>query len=395
MTRRTERIWLSPNYNLMQYSHKSKNLFNHANYIFKQQLQNSYFTSAYELMDMLRHHPTYTQLPSHSAQQTIKFLVKSWKGYFKALKSYKLNPEKFQEIPKPPKYKRKNGFHILYFTSNQVRIDEGYVIFPKLIGLKVKTRLNVLIKQARIIPKGSSFLLELVYDRKSNALRPSKNIMAIDFGIDNIIAAVSNVTQPFLIKGKVLKSVNQLFNKKKAKLTSIYKLQNPGLKYLPYGKRMKHLLDKRYKRVEDLLHKISRAFVNYCISNNIDTVVIGYNEGWKQQVKMGKKNNQNFVNIPFLNLMRKIEYKSADVGIRIIRNEESYTSKCSFLDNEEIRKHSSYMGKRVKRGVFQSSTGCRINADFNGAGNIGRKVFPVEFTYGIVDVVSDPVCMII
>ena len=296
MTRRTERIWLSPNYNLMQYSHKSKNLFNHANYIFKQQLQNSYFTSAYELMDMLRHHPTYTQLPSHSAQQTIKFLVKSWKGYFKALKSYKLN---------------------------------------------------------------------------------------------------SNVTQPFLIKGKVLKSVNQLFNKKKAKLTSIYKLQNPGLKYLPYGKRMKHLLDKRYKRVEDLLHKISRAFVNYCISNNIDTVVIGYNEGWKQQVKMGKKNNQNFVNIPFLNLMRKIEYKSADVGIRIIRNEESYTSKCSFLDNEEIRKHSSYMGKRVKRGVFQSSTGCRINADFNGAGNIGRKVFPVEFTYGIVDVVSDPVCMII
>ena len=394
MALRTERIWLQHSYNLMQYCHKSKNLFNYANYIFKQQLNSRYFTPAFELMDIIRHHPVYTSLPSHTSQQIIKFLVKSWRGYFMSLKSYKNNiGNKYNGLPKPPRYKRKAGFHILYFTANQVKIRGGYILFPKLMGLKIRTRLNVVVNHVRIIPKGNWFLLEIVYNRKTKALRNIKNIISVDFGINNIITAVSNVSRPLIIKGTLLKSINQWFNKENARLTSIYKLQNRKLKYLPSGKLKDYLLDKRYKRFENLLHKISRKFVNYCINNDIDTVVIGYNDGWKQNIKMGRRNNQNFVNISFLNLLHKIEYKSEDSGIRVIKNEESYTSKCSFLDNEEITKHSSYLGKRLKRGMFKSSRGIEINADCNGAGNIRRKVFPVDFTYGIVDVVSHPVCL--
>ena len=156
---------------------------------------------------------------------------------------------------------------------------------------------------------------------------------------------------------------------------------------------MKHLMKRRYNKIEDYLHKASRLLINYCLFFGIDTIVIGYNEGWKQDINIGRVNNQNFVGIPFLNLLRKIEYKAEDVGLRVIRVEESYTSKCSFVDNELIGKQSSYAGRRVHRGLFKSSAGIEINADCNAAGNIGRKVFPMKFFYGIVDVVSHPVCL--
>ena len=192
------------------------------------------------------------------------------------------------------------------------------------------------------------------------------------------------------MNGKPLKSYNQWFNKEKAKLSSIYKKQSPAAKFLRYGVAMLHLLDKKYKKTEDYLHKISRRFIDYCTKHLIDTIVIGYNEGWKQDINIGKVNNQNFVSIAYLNLLKKIEYKAEDNGIRVIRQEESYTSKCSFIDNEVIKKHSKYLGRRVKRGLFKSKREILLNADANAAGNIGRKVFPMQFCYGIVDVVSHP-----
>ena len=160
-----------------------------------------------------------------------------------------------------------------------------------------------------------------------------------------------------------------------------------------YGQAMDHLLDRRYKKVEDFLHKASRLLINHCLKNDIDTIVLGYNEGWKQQISIGEKNNQTFVGIPFLNLVRKIQYKAEDEGIRVLLTEESYTSKCSFLDNESIRKHKNYIGKRIKRGSFRSSNGVIVNADCNGAANIGNKVFPKTFVNGIVDIVSYPICL--
>lgn len=351
-------------------------------------------TPAFELTEYLQFHPNYRALPSMCSQQIIKFLVKNWKSYFKALKSYKKDPSKFNEMPKPPGYKKHYQLHLLYFTDQQIKLRDGYVVFPKRVGLRVKTRLNVKINQARIIPKGSGFLLELVYERETKPLRPVKNILAVDFGVNNLMAGVSNVAIPLIIKGTPLKSYNQWINKNKARIISIYHMQQPGKKYIRYGDTLIQIMDKRYRKVEDFLHQASSLLIRDCIQQDIDTIVIGYNEGWKHKISIGKVNNQNFVGIPFYNLLGKILYKAEDNGIRVIIIEEAYTSKCSFLDDEPICKHSKYMGKRVHRGLFRSSKGILINADCNGAGNIGRKEFPVLFNYGIVDVVNHPLVLV-
>ncbi len=137
---------------------------------------------------------------------------------------------------------------------------------------------------------------------------------------------------------------------------------------------MQNLYEKRDRYFEDAFHKYSRMIVNHLIENRIGNLVVGYNTGWKQSVNIGKRNNQKFVQIPFARLASYLKYKCEMAGIRFIENEESYTSKCDALAKEEIGKHESYLGKRVKRGLFRSSTGRYINADVNGAVNILRKV---------------------
>ncbi len=386
MQRRTERIWLDNSFNLKQISRASKNLYNYVNYIFKKQLEFNYYTSEYEMMDIVRYHPTYQALPAHSSQQLIKSLVKSWKSYFRALKVYKKDPNKFLGHPRSPRYKHKNGFHTIFFTSDQVKIRNGLVIFPRKVGMSVKTKLDKIIKAARIIPRNDQFLLELIYEIEIPDKKQSTNVAGVDLGVNNLIASVSNKAKPVIVKGGKLKSINQWFNKEKARLQSIYKRQD-----VEYGSKLSELLNKHYKQVQDHLHQSSRAFIDHCISNGIDTIVIGYNEGWKQKSGMGKVNNQNFVTIPFLNLVNKISYKAENVGINVILTEESYTSKCSFVDNEEVKKHSKYLGRRVKRGLFRSNSGIELNADCNSAANIIRKVFPM-LRYGVVDAVSHPIC---
>ncbi len=389
---RTERIKLNPSFTLMQLARQSKNLYNYANYIIKKQLQMSkYMTPEYELVNMLRYHPCYTCMPAHSAQQTLKFLVQAWKSYFQSKKEFRKNPAKYLfEEPQSPKYKKKTGFHTIYFTKNQLRMkEEGWVYFPKRVGLKVKTRLDKKnIHHVRILYKGTSFIVELVYEEELEEFQEleSDRILAMDLGVNNLISGVSNGMSPFLISGRKLKAINQWYNKEKARIQSVYDLQ--GLK--EYGQKMQHLIDKRNWRVEDYIHKASRIVINQCLKNNLDTIVIGYNQKWKQKTSMGKRSNQNFVHIPFLKLVHHIRYKGEEVGIKVHLTEESYTSKCSFVDDERLGKHKKYAGRRIKRGLFKSKEGVLLNADLNAAGNIGRKVFPVVFTYGTVDAVSHP-----
>jgi len=259
----------------------------------------------------------------------------------------------------------------------------------------VKTRLEKgrKINHIRLLPKGTCFILEIIYDReiKQKSSKHSlqiKKILAIDLGVNNLLVCVSNCVSPFLICGRKLKAINQWYNKERARLQSIYDLQ----KLEDYGQRMKKVIDKCYQQVEDYLHKASRIVIDQCLENRIGTIVIGYNKKWKQKSKMGKRNNQTFVTIPFLTLVRKLQYKAEEVGIKVILTEEDYTSKCSFSDNEPIQQHAKYLGRRVKRGLFRSKTGILLNADCNSAGNIGRKVFPLVFTYGTVDAVSHPHC---
>ncbi len=150
------------------------------------------------------------------------------------------------------------------------------------------------------------------------------------------------------------------------------------------------MLLKRKKQLKDRLHKASRYVLDWCLQNNVDTLVVGYNKTWKQNINIGKRNNQHFVNVPFYKLLNQLEYKCEEEGIHFLTTDESYTSKCSFLDNEPIQKYSKYLGKRVKRGLFQASDGTLINADVNGAYNIMRKVVPNAFAEGIAGVGLHP-----
>ena len=314
-------------------------------------------------------------MPSQTAQQILKLLDKNWKSFFNSIKEWKEHPKKYQGRPKPPKYKKKNGEFIIIFTNQQCRIKNGYLFFPEKAKLSpIKTRIKNLLHQVRIIPKGLFYNLEIIYSKEIDNLNLNKDrFIGIDLGISNIVTIVNNVgLKPTIIKGGIVKSVNQFYNKRIAELKSIKDKQ--GIKF--ETNRLQKITAKRNNKINDIFHKISREVINYCIENNFGTIIIGYNRAWKQKVNMGKINNQKFVQIPFFKLINQIKYKSELFGIDIIIDGESFTSKCSFLDKEPIKRHKKYMGKRVNRGLFKSKKGILINADVNAGYNIIKKVVP-------------------
>ncbi|MVT13513.1 MAG: IS200/IS605 family element transposase accessory protein TnpB, partial [Euryarchaeota archaeon] len=284
----------------------------------------------------------------------------------------------------PPKYKNKNGEFFLVFTNQQCKIEDGILKFPKIMNLEVKTRLeNVDLREVRIIPQGVGYIIEIVYMKEIEdiAKREPRKIMGIDIGLRNTVTIGDNISnEGIAVKGGVLKSINQYYNKENARLKSINDRQNKDKRLT---KRQKRLLVKRNRKIKDIMHKLSKAIVQYAKTRNIDTIVIGHNNGWKQSVNMGRINNQNFVEIPFNTLINQIKYKAEEAGIQVIIQEEEYTSKCSFLDNESIEHHDEYMGRRIKRGIFRSKDGILMHADLNAVYNIIRKAFPEAFADGI------------
>ena len=207
--------------------------------------------------------------------------------------------------------------------------------------------------------------------------------MGIDLGLDNLVTCVSE-DKTFIVSGKILKSMNQLYNKTKAKLKSQKEDKGKRRKWLNTDKLQK-LEEKRSDFIKDFLHKTSRGIINFCLSNKISKIVVGHNKQWKDSIAIGKQNNQNFVAIPHSQLISCLKYKCELVGIKFIECEESYTSKCDALAFEPVKKHEVYLGKRIKRGLFQSSIGKLINADVNGALNILRKVINDSFVRKIID----------
>ena len=284
---------------------------------------------------------------------------------------------KYLGRPKPPNYKRKDGEHILIFTNKQCKIRDGIIKFPKKASLEVETRLSddTNLREVRIIPKGTGYVCEIVYNKEIEPKETNKDrIVGIDLGMKNIIAMVNNIgLKPIIIKddGNGIKSTNQFYNKRKAELQSIYDLQ--GVKN---GSKMDKLQSKRDKKVHDYVHKLSRFIVDWCVDHDIGTIVFGYNEGWKQNVNIGRRNNQMFTQIPYMTIIDKTTYKAEEVGIDVIQQEEAHTSKCSFLDNESIEHHNKYAGKRFKRGLFRSAKGIVINSDVQGGYNIMTKAIP-------------------
>ncbi len=368
---------------------KSKNLYNYANYIVRQEfINNNKWIRYNELDKMLKHEEVYKELPAQTSQQILRFLDKNWKSFFKAIKDWSENKEKYLGKPKLPKYKKKNGRNVVIFTNQQCKIKDGYIKFPK-TNLKLKTNVIEGLQQVRIIPKGSIYVIEVVYKKETpNMIRESNRVVGIDLGLDNFVTMVNNIGETsIVINGKGVKSINQYYNKQKAYFQSILKKQNG----LDLSKRLKRLTVKRNNKIKDFMHKASRYVVDWCVKNNIDTIVIGKNDNWKQEVDLGKRLNQAFVQIPYDMFIKQLQYKCEEVGIKVMLTEESYTSGTSFLDGETPTKENYDKSRRIKRGLFKSNKGILINADVNGAYQIIKKVSPNAFANGVEGVGLHPV----
>ena len=392
---RTEIIETKTNPLLSTLCHRVKNLYNRSNYFYKQ-AQHQQALSYYELDRKLKGEECYRILPAHTAQHTLKILIRNWKAFYQARKEWRTYPERFHGPPRPPKYKPSKGEMVAIISNQQIRLQGQWLIFPKKMGLKIKTRLTSLdsIREVRIVPRGVGYTIEIVYHKYLPRFkaRDSRRKGAIDLGLSNLVTFVDNIgSRPIIIKdeGKGIKSITQYCLKKMKQLQDQYTNQQRKQlqKYnnLVYGKNY-YLLKERWRRkVKEYFHQLSRFLVNIWKKRELAEIYIGYNSKWKQHLRLRKKTTQLFVIIPFQKLISLLEYKAAEEGIVVVLVEESHTSKCSFLDNESIQHHASYRGKRVQRGLYQSSSGMRINADVNAAYNILAKSDPQALPLRSVD----------
>lgn len=361
---------------------KSGLLYNHVLYLVRQGIFSGNYLKEYELSTKLgrENQFDFRNLPSSISQQVIKQVFQNIKAWIREKKDYEKNPSKYKTRPKLPKYKRGKKQNMLVFATSACRIKDGHIHFAKNIAKPIKTNIgDNKLCQVRIIPQTTCYVIEVIYEKKDIDLRLNKsNILSIDLGLNNLCTCINNAgVRPLIINGKIIKSFNQWYNKKKAKWMSF--IGDKGT-----SKRLKWLNNRRNFWIEDKIHKISKWIINFCIKHNIGTIVIGLNKGWKQRVNLGKRLNQKFVEIPFSKLIDKITYKGRLVSIDVQITEESYTSKIDHLVFETLRKHDIYLGRRKKRGLFQSSIGKLLNADVNGAIGIGRKVFGDSYVNKII-----------
>ena len=301
------------------------------------------------------------------AKQVLRKCLTDWGNYKKSLIAYKKNPKDFNGKPKPPGYKKKLAQVIFYNETIRRGKNIKNVITPTNDLFSIRS--NRKFQQVVVTPKTFGFLIEVQYEQVEEKQTKNKKskFCSIDLGVNNLCTITSDQFSPILINGRIVKSFNQYFNKNVCKRTS----------------------KKRYFRMENYFHHTSKYIVDLCLQHNIKKVIIGKNDGWKTEVQMRSKDKQNFIYIPFNKLIEKIKYKCELSGIEVVMTEESYTSKASFLDRDEIpvyqkgnNSEKTFSGKRVKRGLYHSSNGIILNADVNGSANIGRKVIP-ENAFGV------------
>lgn len=366
---------------------KSKNVYNYANYIIRQEfINNDKWIRYNQLTTMIKHSEPFEDLGSNSSQQTLRILDKTWKGFFKAIKDWSKNKSKYLGKPNLPKYKKKDGRFVLGLCNNQFMIKEEYIYFAwkplKKFNNLIKTNIgDKKLLQMRFVPKNNIYIMEIIYETNIPELKEEiKNICGIDLGLNNFATLTNNVgVKPIVINGRPLKSINQYYNKKLAEYKSILKKVNSK----DWSNNLDRLSIKRFNKIKDYIHKASKSVINYCIGLNIDTIIIGNNKKWKQNSHMIKSVNQGFIQIPYEMFIQQIQYKAENVGIKVIITEESYTSGTSFLDNEEPIKDNYNKSRRIKRGLFQSNNGILINSDVNGSYQIIKKVVPNAFANGI------------
>jgi putative transposase len=368
----------------------SKNLYNAALYTTRQAFIHERRVVTYEeLARDLKASVEFRALPAKVAQWVLRQVALAWKSYFAACRAWDDDPSRFLGHPKLPKYLDKRGRNLLTYTEQAISRapkHRGFVV-PSGLAIRVETR-QTAIDQVRIVPHASHYSVEVVYERPVTPadVDPAR-VAAVDIGLNNLAAVTFNQPglAPFLVNGRPLKAINQWYNQRRARLQA----------KLPQGvyasRQLDILADKRGRQITHYLHVASRRIVDRLVTHHVGTLVIGKNDGWKQAIGLGKRTNQNFVFAPHARFVALLRYKAELAGIRVVVSEESYTSKCSFLDLEPVGKHAVYVGKRVKRGLFRASDGRCVNADINGAYNIMRKVVPDAFGNGIGGVVVHPV----
>lgn len=333
----------------------------------------------------------YCALPRKVSKCTQMLVDKNYKSFFSKIKTDK--------NCKPPKYLDKiNGRQVTMYCKQALSFKKkGYV---KLSGTNVYIKTDKDAQFVRVVPKNGYYVIEVGYMSLQKDILPDNgNYASIDLGVNNLATLTSNVFFPIIINGKPLKSINKHYNelisKSKSKLEKTNKRKT--------SKRLKAYHRIRDNKINDYFHKASRFIVNHLVFTNVNTLIIGYNEEWKQDTNMHKDDKQNFIYIPFLKFVEMLKYKCSLVGITVILHEESYTSKTSFLHEDCIPTYGiddysfKPSGKRVKRGLFVTKENIVLNADVNGSYNIMRKTLSEKAAWNenifsdCVEVCSTPI----
>lgn len=379
--------------------HVAKNLTNEAIYNVRQ-----YYFSEGEFLKyeknytLLKTSPNYKALNSNMAQQILKEVDGSFKSFFGLIKLAKQGKYAFKDR-KLPYYLPKDGYATLVIGF--VRLNGNKLVLPFSNSFK-KTHstieitippvlLDKKVKEIRILPKANARFFEIQYIYEAECIQRNLNkqyALALDLGINNLVTAVSSTGRSFIVDGRKIKSINQWFNKENARLQSIKDKQHFGKKTT---NRQKTIARNRNNKVNDYMNKAACKVIDYCIANDIGTLIVGYNETFQRNSNIGKQNNQNFVNIPYGLLRSKLEYLCELNDIIFVKQEESYTSKASFWDKDDLPVYNTdnpteypFSGKRVHRGLYKTANGKTFNADINGALNIMRKssVVDMNILYG-------------
>jgi len=338
----------------------------------------------FALINELKSNPHYGAMYSQVAQQAVLSVAESFSSFIGLLKGIKADT--VYQKPRIPAYKKKGGFALVAYPSQAVKLKPEGLRFP--LGRKVKSWFGLdafylpmpsnleysRIREYRILPRNGEFYLELVYKVESvQAPVDSTKVLGIDHGINNWLTCVSNVVTSFIVDGRHLKSLNQWYNKR----VSVLKENQPqGF----WSKQLARVTETRNRQMRDAVNKAARLVINHCLENQIQTVVFGWNKGQKDSINLGDNTNQKFVQIPTARLKDRIKQLCEQYGIKFVETEESYTSKASFLDLDELPKFGEKpegwqeSGKRVKRGLYRTANNLYVNADCNGAANILRKV---------------------
>ena len=331
--------------------------------------------------------PDYTNsgISAQTSQQITSKVAQAFKAFVKARIDYFKHPEKYEACPELPRYNKKNSIASFYFTNQDTKIENGTIKFPK-TKLTLPFTYYVLGKYTRmeVVRRYNEFELRLIFDiGEKPKFKETDVVAAIDPGVNNLIAITTNKGQSLLVKDKIVKSINQYANKEIARIASA-QMKTGGSQYVVMSNQLQKVYQKRHRRIEHLFYILANRVLDFCLENNVSKLALGKNKGWKQGCDNGKENNQNFVQIPYVSLYRKIADKLTKHGIKVIEQEESYTSQASAIDLDYIPVYGadvpvgSFSGIRYgkRNRLYKSRDGITINADMNGALNILRKAFP-------------------